>query len=147
MFIKRYGLIFALAIGLLKAVKADTPPTDVSQVAVTLLQHVTAVSEFTTHGQTKVQFLDGIFQAGHYQGDYIAAIDGGVSNSLVETGHLAGTAGIHVHVISFLNNFFGINPSLGQTLSMLEVTPRYSYDWDVRHGVLGFTFGARIPFQ
>jgi hypothetical protein len=127
---------------------ADTPTT-APQLLTTLLQHVTGVSEFTSHGQVKMQFLDGIVQIGHYQSDYILALDGGVSNSVApdDQGHVAATFGVHLHVISFLNNFFKINPSLGQTLQMIEATPRYSYDADVHHGVLGFTFGAQIPFQ
>lgn len=126
--------------------KADTQ--DPGQILTSLLQHVTPVSEFTTHGQTKLEFLDGILQVGHYENDYILAVDGGVSNSLQpdKNGHLAGTFGIHIHAISFLNSLFNINPSLAQTLSLIEATPRYSYDADVHHGVLGFTFGAKIPF-
>lgn len=128
--------------------KADTTPQDPGQILTSLLQHVTPVSEFTTHGQTKLEFLDGIIQMGHYEGDYVLAIDGGVSNSLSpdSSGHLAGTFGIHIHAISFLNSFFHVNPALAQTLTLIEATPRYSYDADVHHGVLGFTFGARIPF-
>lgn len=149
---KRIGLIFGAFIactGPLRPAFADTTtaPADVSQIATSLLSHVVAVNEFTTHGQVKVQFLDGIIQFGHYQNDYILAIDGGVSNSLEESGHLAGTFGVHAHIVSFLNSFFNVNPSLAQTLTLIEATPRYSYDADVHHGVLGFTFGARIPFQ
>ena len=142
-------LLIAILFGFPAIALADvTPtPTNPSQIALTLLQHVSAVTEFTSHGEAKIQFLDGIVQMGHYQGEYVAAIDGGVSDSLTETGHLAGTVGIHLHVISAVNNLFSINPSLGATLKMLEITPRYSYDWDVHHGVLGFTFGAEIPFQ
>lgn len=139
-------IILGALLGLVRMCHADTP-ADVSQITASLLQHVIAVSEFTTHGETKLQFLDGIFQVGHYQNDYILAVDGGASNNIQEGGHLAGTVGIHLHAISFLNNFFQINPSLGQALSMLDATPRFSYDWDVHHSVLGFTFGARIPFN
>lgn len=122
---------------------------DPGQILTSLLQHVTPVSEFTSHGQTKLEFIDGIIQVGHYEGDYILAVDGGVSNSLApdSAGHLAGTFGIHLHAISFLNSFFRINPELAKTLALIEATPRYSYDADVHHGVLGFTFGARIPFN
>ena len=143
-------LIFAIItmLGFTCGAKADGP-ADPSQILASLLQHVTPVSEFTSHGQTKLEFLDGIIQVGHYQGDYVLAVDGGVANSLEpdQAGHLAGTAGVHVHIISFVNSFFKINPALAQTLSLIEATPRYSYDWDVHHAVLGFTFGARIPFQ
>lgn len=143
---KRLMLLLWLGAGASVPVFADAG-TD--QILASLLQHVTPVSEFTSHGQTKLEFLDGIIQVGHYENDYILAIDGGVANSLAgdSQGHLAGTFGVHVHVISFLNSFFKVNPALAQTLSLIEATPRYSYDADVHHGVLGFTFGARIPFQ
>lgn len=135
-----FGWMFLFVSG---SVHAEVPP---NQILVSLLQHVTAVSEFTSHGETKIQFLDGIVQMGHYHGDYILAIDGGVSNNLETSGHLAGTFGIHFHAISAVNEFFRINPALADTLKLLELNPRYSYDADVHHGVLGVTFGARIPF-
>jgi len=140
-------IVFLLWAGLAPLVYADSPQ-DPQQILFSLLQHVTSVSEFTTHGNTKLEFIDGIIQGGHYAGDYIVALDGGVSNSLSPdaSGHLAGTVGIHIHAISFINSFFKINPALGQTLQAIEATPRYSYDADVHHGVLGFTFGARINF-
>jgi len=147
---KRLFFIFAiLSLLSIKAFSEETPiPTTESQLLVSLLQHVVAVSELTTHGQTKFQFLDGIVQFGHYKNDYVIGIDGGVSNSLApdNQGHVAATFGIHLHAISFINNYFTINPTLAQTLTLIEATPRYSYDADVHHGVLGFTFGARIPF-
>lgn len=140
-------LMLCALVGPIKPAFANTP-ADSGQILTSLLQHVTAVSEFTTHGQVKVQFLDGIVQFGHYKNDYVAAIDGGVSNSLAVGGNgkLAATWGFHVHLFSLVNNYFNINPALAQTLQLLEVTPRYSYDADVHQGVLGFTFGARIPF-
>jgi hypothetical protein len=142
---KRYLwlLLFSgFLVGPLRPAMADNP------VLVSLLSHVTAVSEFTTHGQTKMQFLDGIVQFGHYQNDYIFAVDAGVSNSLAPeaNGRLAGTVGIHLHAISWINGVFNISPFLADTLKLLEANPRYSYDSDVHHGVLGFTFGAKIPF-
>lgn len=125
-----------------------TPIAGSDQLVLSLLNHVVGVTEFTTRGTTKIEFIDGLVQFGHYKKDYILAADGGFCNSTVPdtSGHLATTWGIHAHVFSFLNSVLDINPALADSLSLLELTPRWSYDTDVHHGVLGFTFGARIPF-
>lgn len=118
------------------------------QILLSLLSHVTAVAEQTEHGDIKLQFLDSVVQFGHFNGDYIFALDAGVSNSLApdSSGKLSGTYGAHVHVISGIVNLLHINPALAETLKLLELNPRYSYDEDVQEFVAGVTFGARIPF-
>jgi hypothetical protein len=135
---------------------ADTPtnaPTTVTafgdQLLLSLIGHVTAVSEATTKGQIKVQFLDGLVNFGHYQGDYIVSLDAGFSDSLSPDaeGHLAATYGAHLHVISGVNKLLNVSPTLGATLDMLELTPRISYDEDVHKWVKGICFGAQIRFQ
>lgn len=145
---KVLALAALLALFSIRPSFADTSsPSD--QILASLLQHVVGITEFTTHGQTKLEFIDGIIQVGHYKGDYIFAVDAGFCNSTDPDaeGHLAKTAGVHVHVFSALNNYLNFNPALAQTLSLLELTPRWSYDTDVHKGVLGITFGARIPFN
>jgi hypothetical protein len=129
-----------------KPAYADTVP---AQILPSLLQHVVPVTEFTTEGITKIEFLDGLIQFGHYSNDYIAAIDAGFCNNTIPdaNGRLALTAGVHVHVISFVNSYFNINPALALTLQQLELTPRVSYDGDVHAWVYGATFGVRIPFN
>lgn len=137
-----------LVLGLLcltNSAKAETPK---DQFLASLLQHVVGITEFTAHGQTKVEFIDGLIQFGHYKNDYIVAIDGGFCNNTTPDGlgRLATTWGVHAHVLSPLYNLTGLNPWVSQTFKMLELTPRWSYDSDVKKGVFGLTFGARIPF-
>lgn len=126
--------------------KADGTIAD--QLLVSLTQHVVGMTEFTTEGKTKLEFIDGLVQVGHYKGDYVLALDGGFCNSTVpdSSGKIAMTVGIHAHVISAINSWGNINPALAQTLNLLELTPRVSYDGDVHKFVYGATFGARIPF-
>jgi hypothetical protein len=118
-------------------------------VLLSLVQHVTAVSEITTNGTVKAEFLDGLVQFGHWNGDYIAALDGGFlgSTNPDSAGRFETTFGFHVHAISFVSKYFDISPSLQQTLDLIEATPRVSWDSDVHNWVWGYTFGARIPFQ
>ncbi len=140
------GFLFLSLSFIKKEANASDTPQD--QILASLLQHVVGVTEFTSHGNTKLEFLDGILQFGHYEGDYIFALDGGFANSVTPdaAGRLSTTWGGHIHLISAFNNLTGLNPSLGIVLDHLELTPRWSYDTDVRHGVFGVTFGAVIPF-
>ena len=140
-------LLAVLIFGPLRPAMADDT-TPQAQVIATLLNHVIAVNEFTTEGKNKLYFLDGIIQAGHYKSDYIVAVDAGFCNSLNPdaSGRLAGTVGIHIHAISGINNWLNINPALAQTLDLLEMSPRVSWDTDLHQVVYGLTFGARIPF-
>jgi hypothetical protein len=139
-------LLPLLLLSFIVPAKADNAPTD--QLIVTLLQHVVGISEFTTEGKTKLEFIDGIVQVGHYKKDYILALDAGFCNNTVPgvNGRLAMTSGIHAHVLSAINSWGNINPALAETFNMLELTPRVSYDGDVHKFVYGATFGARIPF-
>lgn len=145
---KKLMLLAVLVVGPLRPAHADvlSPP---DQLLLTLSQHVVGITEFTTHGQTKLEFIDGLIQLGHYKNDYILAFDGGFCNNTEpdKNGRLATTWGVHAHVLSGVNSYFNISPSMAMALEMLELTPRYSYDTDVHHGVFGVTFGARIPFN
>jgi len=142
---KKMFIILALFVGPLRPAHADGPK---DQFLASLLQHVVGITEFTTHGDTKLEFIDGIIQFGHYKDDYIMAIDGGFCNSLAPDaqGRLSTTWGAHAHLLAPLYGLTGINPALLDTFKMLELTPRWSYDTDVHKGVFGVTFGARIPF-
>lgn len=145
-------LLIAIALSFIASQVHAVDPTAKpigGQILLSLLSHVTAVAEQTEHGDTKLQFLDSVVQFGHFKNDYIFALDAGVSNSLAPDaqGKLSGTYGIHFHAISGVVDMFNLAPSLKETLKLLELNPRYSYDEDVDDFVFGVTFGARIPFN
>jgi hypothetical protein len=122
-----------------------------TQIQLSLLSHVTAVAERSTDGTDRMEFLDGLAQIGSYKGSYILAVDAGFLDSTApdSNGNFKATYGIHLHAIDTFIKLANvqISPSVQTLLNDLELSPRYSFDTDVHHGVLGLTFGAVIPFN
>lgn len=113
------------------------------QFKAALVNDVTAVYGHTSHNEDKAYFLTSLIQVGHYKGDYILGFDfGGVGSN--NSGHL--TYGVHLHLTDILVDKVPMNPALATFLKNIELSPRYSYDADVNHGVLTYILGAKFSY-
>ena len=113
------------------------------QFSFNVKNHGVAASEYTADHQIKQVILLTPFQAGHYKGDYIVGQDDGIINNSVNTESIAGSFGIHVHVISFIRNL-----ATDSTLfDGLDATPRVSWDTDVHKIVYSYMVGFTHSFQ
>jgi len=121
-------------------VKAD-PIGD--QFKAALVNDMAAVYGHTSHNEDKVYFLTSLIQLGHFKNEYIVGFDFGAVGSN-NSGHLS--YGVHFHAVPFILTYVPMNPDLAGFLSHIEISPRYSYDEDVHHGVLSYIAGAKISY-
>lgn len=112
------------------------------QFLASLTKDMAAVVSHTSKGTNKAEFLTSLIQLGHYKTDYILGFDFG----LIGAESIRKTYGAHLHLTPFVLNHIPMNPDLAAFLSHVELTPRYSYDEDVNHGVLSYVFGAKISY-
>lgn len=118
-----------------------------SQFLASLTKDMVAVYAHTSHNEDKVYALTSLIQVGHYRKDYVLSFDFGVVGTDGEKGvSFHKTYGAHLHILPMIVANVPMNPTLATFLSNVELTPRYSYDEDVRHGVLSYTLGARIAY-
>ena len=150
-------ILFALGLGFVALAQADTTvsvpaittvtgqPDPISSITsnftVALLDHVTASDEFTTSGDRKIEFTDGIIGAIPYKGDNVIVGDVGIIPNLNDPTSFYKTYGIHLHLVQLVSQYLNYNPTYASILQSVELDPRYSYDTDVHHGVLGVTLG------
>lgn len=113
------------------------------QFRAALVNDVTAVYGHTSHNEDKAYFLTSLVQVGHFHGDYILGLDFGAvgSNS---SSHLS--YGAHLHLTDIVVAYVPMNPTLATFLKNVELSPRYSYDCDVNHGVLSYIIGAKFSY-
>lgn len=146
------ALVFAVvATGPKPAYAEDAPLVSESvadQFLASLTKDMVAVYAHTSHNEDKVYALTSLIQLGHYKKDYILSLDFGmVGSGFGENGiSFHKTYGVHAHVLPWVVANVPMNPTLSAFLSNVELTPRYSYDEDVRHGVLSYTLGARVAY-
>lgn len=113
------------------------------QFKASLVGDMAAVVGHTSHNENKAYLLTSLVQLGHHKGDYILGFDfGGVGSN--GSGHL--TYGVHVHVTDLIVDYVPMNPTLSTFLKNIELSPRYSYDCDVNHGVLSYVLGAKFSY-
>lgn len=113
------------------------------QFKAALVNDMAAVYGHTSHNEDKVYFLTSLVQVGHFKNDYIVGFDFGAVGSN-NSGHLS--YGVHFHAVPFILSYVPMNPDLAAFLSHVEISPRYSYDEDVHHGVLSYIAGAKISY-
>lgn len=134
---------FLFAFLLLPTLVHADPSSLSDQFKAALVNDMAAVVGHTSHNENKAYFLTSLIQVGHFRNEYILGADfGGVGSN--GSGHL--TYGLHWHIIPLILAYVPMNPDLAGFLSHVEITPRYSYDCDVNHGVLSYIFGAKISY-
>ena len=95
-----------------------------------------------THGDSLgVKGGDGIIGAIPYKGNNVIVGDVGIIPNLNDPTSFYKTYGIHLHLVQFVSQYLNYNPTYASILQSVELDPRYSYDTDVHHGVLGVTLG------
>lgn len=119
------------------------PPSVSDQFMASLTKSMVVVGVHTSHNQNKVEALDNLLQFGHYDGSYIVGVDFGIIGN---TDSMRKTYGVNVRIVPLVLANVPMNPTLHEFLSHAFITPRYSFDEDDGHGVLGYTFGAEFGF-
>lgn len=144
---KKLFTVCLLVVGISPVFADPLVPVSVAdQFKAALVNDMTFVYAHTSHNEDKGYFLTSLLQFGKYEGEYILAADfGGVASS-GQAISIHKTYGIHVHAVPFILKNVPMNPSLANFLKYVEITPRYSFDEDARHGVLSYMVGAKVSY-
>lgn len=119
------------------------------QIDAAFVGNAKLATEFTTHGDAVVEYLDNFVEIGHiYQGDHLAALDfGGQGTINSDTGKFEGvnwTTGAKLHLSPFIKNTIKLQPQYA-FLSNVEIDLRGCYDWTDHHPQYGLVVG--YPFK
>lgn len=116
------------------------------QFSASFLTHISAVDSFRSDGSHVIKFADGIIQAVPYKGDHLFIASLGLIPKPNDSTHFFNSYSVHLHLISLISKYIDINPTYAPILNDLELTPGYTYDMDVHHGLLDFSIGYAHKF-
>lgn len=125
-----------------------TPPLSsvTSQFSTVFLDHISAVDSFRSDGSHVIKFSDGIFQAVPYKGDHLLVGSFGLIPNPQDSTSFFKSYSVHLHLLSIMGKYLDINPSYSDILNQLELTPAFTYDTDVKHGLFDFSVGYAHKF-
>lgn len=136
--------LFIFSMACVMWLKADVL-TD--QIQAAFVGNAKTAIEFNTHGQIQYEFLDNVIEIGHIKTDHIAAIDlgaGAIQRTDNTVKAVDWSIGGKLHLAPILKNYITLNPEW-QFLNTLEIDGRWSYDFTLRHGVMGIS--CAYPFK
>lgn len=139
---KRIGLIFGAFIACIGPLRPAFADPILDQIDAAFVGHAKLGTEFTTRGETQLEYLDNVIEIGSLKGSPLAGLDGGVLGTILpDSNQLAAaqwTAGAKIHFAPILKTYIVLPPEW-QFLNTVEVDGRYSYNFTAHHGVLGIS--------
>lgn len=120
------------------------------QITASLINHVSANSEWTTKGENRLAFLTDIVELGKLQGSAIGQLRFGY-NSVVDQqgGQVPGggyVADAYMNISPFIRQYVNINKDW-VFLNSVEMGPSFSYDFRAHHSYLAFSVGLAFGLQ
>lgn len=104
--------------------------------------------ESTSDGTAHPEFLDNFFEIGNIKGQHLAAIDAGISGTILpDSAQLRSaewTTGGKIHLSPLIKNYVKL-PDQWQFLNTLEIDARGSYNWTLKHPFWGIVMA--YPFK
>lgn len=120
------------------------------QITASLINHVSAHSQWTTKGENRLSLLASIIEIGKMDGSSIAQIRFGyntIVNSDNQTEPDNGYVGdIYMNISPFLRKYVKLDPDW-TFLNSIEMGPAFSYDFQHHHSYAAFSVGLAFSLN
>lgn len=114
------------------------------QITASLINHVSACSQWTTKGENRLALMAGIVQIGKMDGASIGQLRfgfNGIANAEGGADRGMGYVGdAYVNISPFIRKYVKLDPSW-TFLNSIEAGPSYAYDFKAKHSYVAFSVG------
>lgn len=119
------------------------------QITASLINHVSAHSQWTTKGENRLALLADIVEIGKMDGATIGQLRFGF-NAVTSNGNTTPSAGYvadaYINISPFIRKYVKFNPNW-TFLNSVEIGPSYSYDFYQHHSYLAASVGLAFGLQ
>ncbi len=114
------------------------------QIKTSLIDHVSASTQWTTKGENRLALLSNIVQLGQWKGSAIGQLRfgfTGITNPAPDQVSSAGyVADAYINISPFIREYVTLDPSWS-FLNSVEAGPAFAYDFREHHSYLAFSVG------